>query len=1589
MKKSVAVILLGLALSASAWAAEIVMKTESWANNDDEFAKFDERIASMNPRNLLARRGVKIAENKDIGLQSIRYMTDGNAGERCHEGRAFVNGRPSVITFYLGEPKTIKEVGVFTFNLDARANQDYEVRFADNSAKPGVMPEFPAQPHLTTGDKVIGKNGGGFHSYFIEKGGGELFPGKADWVQFRIWRTYNVKAGTPAKARNTANSACAVIELEVLGDESDVVVPSKEELARREAIRKAPKRPAYEKKASWQETMVAAREAILEWECLQDRLAVPDSDVTIGPWYALGPIPAGSEVARKIERKRKIDLTKQYKLDGGRQIAWRKRDDLKDGEMIDLAARFKTGEGDVVFLCRSLSIATQFDRRNPFPIGVGIAAGWVKMIPKNLAVYAPRPACDPVPNQVTWNLTVKPGEYQVLARLPRPKDVKWALWFCPQPPIAHPGAGNTNSRIRRREALYNQLRRDFADPVSVEQITWEQLDSIWIKFRRRAMSRVDKLLTDWTPGKPDFLCGQYKAAAERRIADLENDTTDRRILDALERLKAQSSAKDVAALRKHYYTVATLQDAAAEAKRVESMRLAVEDQRDTFKERYPKAAEYLGRVEKLQHKAEAVLARVLSSGGEALKEVLDLRADIDAAGREILLANPLLNFEKLLVIKGGPGLASNWSGPNHLGREIQVLSPVRPDGKITTIFTCQTGSISNMELSFDAKKILFSDGKCIWEINADGTGLRQVSHAPEGVKHYDPCYLPNGRIMFVSTACEQAVPCTGQPDVGNMHVMDADGKNERRITFDQDHNWNPTVMNDGRVVFTRWEYNDTPHYFSRLLFRMNPDGTGQMEYYGSNSYWPNAMYWPRPIPGHPSKIVCVVSGHHGVPRMGELVIIDPARGQREAEGVIQRIPGRGKKVEPVIKDGLVSESWPRFATPWPLGDWRTGEGAGRYFLASCKMTPISSWGLYLVDVFDNMTPILMGGYSQPTPLVPRPTPPVIQDRIKPERKDALVYLVDIYRGNGLRGYPRGSIKALRLSSVHYRFSGYGGSPIACSYEGGWDVKVILGTVPVREDGSAYFRVPANTPIVVQPLDAEGKAQQQMRSWFAAMPGEVLSCVGCHETQNTATPDSNTIAMRHPPSEIKPWHGPMRGFSFERDVQPVLDRRCVGCHNGKPRQDGRTIPDFRAKRLHPDYDGMFSPAYMALHPFVRRAGYEADYHLPAPAEWEADTSQLVRMLKKGHNNVKLTPDEWDRIYTWIDLNIPYSPNWRESLRPPSDEQVARRVKFLKLYANVTYRFEDPLPLPEIARFEPPEPVKEKPASPPKLDGWPFGPEEAARRRKNAGISAKTLDLGGGVTMELVPIPAGKFVMGDPCGWPDERPQAIVTIDKPFWMGKFEVTNEQYAMFDPAHDSAYMDARGKDRFTRGYPVNDPKQPVIRVSWNEAMAFCRWLSEKTGRRCTLPTEAQWEYACRAGTAGPFSFGEKKPGMNNVANFSDSSLMRWNWGRVEPDYSDGALFSVPGGRYKPNAWGLYDMHGNVAEWCLTTYRPYPYDPADGRDDPDTPGRKVVRGGSWNDKMDYGRSGSRWRYAPYQPVYDVGFRVVCLPGGKGQPGAK
>ncbi|HNV21228.1 MAG: formylglycine-generating enzyme family protein [Candidatus Hydrogenedentes bacterium] len=1024
-----------------------------------------------------------------------------------------------------------------------------------------------------------------------------------------------------------------------------------------------------------------------------------------------------------------------------------------------------------------------------------------------------------------------------------------------------------------------------------------------------------------------------------------------------------------------------------------ALQLAIEDLAHTFPEQYPRGGEFLEQLQALKAEHAGIPA---GSGPETFAPLVHR---FEAIQREALLANPLLDFDRLLVIRRRDdrlGLPTNYNSNSDLpptGYENTLLSLGLPgrESAIETVFTPEGNAfIGDLDLHYDAERLLLStpNAEGRWGIAELDLTTRTLTRLPlidePDVHNYDACYLPDERIVFCSTAPFIGVPCIGgHSKVTNLYLRDQDGR-IRRLTHDQDHNWCPAVLNNGRILYQRWEYADIAHTFMRILFHANPDGSQQMEYYGSNSFWPTAMFYARPIPGHPTKIVTVVGGHHDAPRQGELVILDPARGRHEADGAVQRIPGYGKPVDPVILDGLIGSSWPRFLHPCPLSE--------HYVIVSCKPSKTALWGVYLVDVFDNF--VLLHeepGWAmlEPTPWRKTARPPAVPDLTEPGKTTATVVLADVYRGPGLEGVPRGAVRALRVAGYEFTFHGFGGEPDRVGLDGPWDVRRILGTVPVEADGSAHFEVPASTPICVQPLDAEGKALALMRSWFTAAPGEALACVGCHEKQNMTVPaDSRPLAARRAPSAITPWYGPARNFSFEREVQPVLDAFCVGCHNDSP---GAAF-DLTARpveRVPSDFEMHFSPSYMQLRRWVHTPTLESDAHMLPPRAFHADTSKLVQILRDDHYGVRLTPEAWDRLITWIDLNAPFHGSWKETVAYNPGKQAAavhgaeRRRELHRRYAGID---EDP------EAIHPPA-VLQGPETPPAFPNPPLFSQAAVPPATGAAPSpvaspVESLEISGGVTLELVRIEPGPFTLGSDDGYPNERPAHPHTIDHPFLMGRFEITNRQYACFDPAHDSGLETGEayqfGDDE--RGFPLNRAEQPVVRVSWDRALAFCAWLSAATGRRFSLPTEAQWEYACRAGSTSPLWYGGLDGDFSRAANLSDATHYTVYyphspralppWRPADTRFDDGWRVSAPVGTFDPNPWGLHDMHGNVAEWTLSDYLPCPGAPGQ------PSARKVVRGGSWMDRPRRARSAFRLHYEPSQSVHDVGFRVVCETAG-------
>ena len=598
----------------------------------------------------------------------------------------------------------------------------------------------------------------------------------------------------------------------------------------------------------------------------------------------------------------------------------------------------------------------------------------------------------------------------------------------------------------------------------------------------------------------------------------------------------------------------------------------------------------------------------------------------------------------------------------------------------TTLLHDEDGVFRDPDVSYDGKRILFAwkksargDDYHLYEMDFATRAVRQLTSG-QGVADYEGVYLPDGNIMFGSTRCYQNVDCW-HVSVSNMYLMDKDGKYMRRIGFDQVNTNYPQVHPEsGLVTYTRWEYNDRGQIYPQPLFQMFPNGAHQTEYYGNNSYFPTSILHARGIPGT-GKVLAVLSGHHTQQR-GKLSMIDPSMGRQETSGVTLVAPVR--KPQGIIKIDAYGQDGDQWQYPYPLD--------AENYLVTFRPDGQQRVGIYFMNIKGER--VLMASdpaisCNQPVPLAPRPIPPRTPDSADWRKKTGAFTIQDIYHGPGLQGIKRGTIKKIRVVALDFMATDIGRKhgPSTISDLAAWDVKRVLGETPVFEDGSAAFEVPARTPIYFQAIDANGHVVQTMRSWSTLMPGEIFSCTGCHEDKNEAVSyNSAALALNAGIKPLEPFYDITgKGFSFPQVIQPILDTKCVKCHQG-----GETKPpDLRAT---PVWDGearkFWNQSYHALISTDRPAPpandtqqvlgviAEKSRYLNWIGRWSvpemvppyshgSSLSPLVILLEKGHEKVRMTREEMDKICCWIDLALPHSGKWTEGMAP-EDEEIYTKV-----------------------------------------------------------------------------------------------------------------------------------------------------------------------------------------------------------------------------------------------------------------------------------------------------------------------------------------
>jgi len=579
--------------------------------------------------------------------------------------------------------------------------------------------------------------------------------------------------------------------------------------------------------------------------------------------------------------------------------------------------------------------------------------------------------------------------------------------------------------------------------------------------------------------------------------------------------------------------------------------------------------------------------------------------------------------------------------------------------KLTRLYDAGKGIARNPMANFDCSAIYFawrpSPGGYyhIYRMSPDGSGVEQLT---DGIWHdYWPCPLPDGGLAMISSRCNARYLCW-RPIVSLLYRMDADGTNIRPLSYANLSEWAPSVASDGRIIWTRSEYIDKGADFGHTLWSVRPDGTQANLVFGNDIIQPNGYANGREVPGT-HEICCTLISHFG-DLNGPITLIDLDKGRFNPDAITSITPE-------VPWPGM----WPNeeyFRDPVPV--------ARDYFLVS--HAPRRQAGLYLLDRFGNREVLHQDreiGSMCPTPFRPIPVPPSLADMAdgKQEEDRARVVMTDVYQGIE-PVVKRGQVKYIRiveevrsplqkLPNGDYRrdhpdFMKWYAAPVdRVSGPYGWPsyvAKASHGLVPVEADGSAHFFVPPGKTLFFEALDGNLTQLQRMRSVVQFQPGENRSCIGCHESRGSAPTIQIPLAFKQPPREPEAPSWGTGAFDYQRVVQPVLDAKCVRCHDAKHKRKIDLRGDLDPDRIPESYKTLIRQGWV----HVVDMGYNSGgtEKLP-PLSCGTIKSKLVKVLEAGHNDVELTRDEMRRLKCWIDLNCPLWPDYQ--YRP---DRPARRV-----------------------------------------------------------------------------------------------------------------------------------------------------------------------------------------------------------------------------------------------------------------------------------------------------------------------------------------
>ena len=681
----------------------------------------------------------------------------------------------------------------------------------------------------------------------------------------------------------------------------------------------------------------------------------------------------------------------------------------------------------------------------------------------------------------------------------------------------------------------------------------------------------------------------------------------------------------------------------------------------------------------------AKLAELDKHAAELAKDDRELYFRVREIKRRIQFANPELDFDKILFVdmpmpQGKESVHETRHRLGYMavpGARLLVLEGLSPAGHLRQLMPQPPlhGSFWRPDVSWDGTQVLFcfkphnEKSFHLYEINADGSGLRQLT---SGIyDDFDPIYLPDEQhITFSTTRSHTYVRCMPPTNAFPLARCDRDGKNIYLITRGNEPEYTPSVLNDGRVIYTRWEYTDKPLWRCQSLWTMNPDGTGVATFWGNQSVWPDLLKDARAIPGS-HRVMFTGSAHHNW-FSGSVGIIDPTKGNNFPHGLTKvtadvAYPESGNgPVDPIESPRYhASGSYGAYYSPYPLSetDFIVSANRGGKFV------------LLLMDVDGNRELIYEGVHNifHAIPLKARTRPPVFDDRVawpKPDERERPVGGV-IYSANVYQGAPpelAGKARFLRVLNIEHKTYTYwhkrpylSTGPVVSGVQSE-GVKRVLGTVPIESDGSVNFQVPSGVALHFQLLDEHQRALQTMRSFTGVMPGERRGCLGCHE-MHSATPhsDYSGVALSREPSPITPPPWGVDSVSYDRYVMPVLEKYCYECHTGEGK--GRPKLDLTPSPGRLGFDQSYwlftgNPAWgrpyespkdpppgFGIADMLMVEGYDqrdpAGYATPPPMTKLSYRSRLIERASSGkHHDVKVDPESLLRLILWVDTMAPY-------------------------------------------------------------------------------------------------------------------------------------------------------------------------------------------------------------------------------------------------------------------------------------------------------------------------------------------------------------